>query len=186
MIRVSSNDHSHIHGSHGTELVHNRLHGGGHEHGHGHDSAHARDAKKESQTAVMDRSIFIAWKPEYEVGVFIIDEQHRGIVAAINSLYYATQHGTGGSMLPHVVGMVLEYANIHFRTEEELHAKCGFPADKEHRALHLRLSRETETVGKSSMENRDPQEFLHFMKEWWIDHICAADRAFKEHLAKMQ
>ncbi len=145
-------------------------------------SDHGADVRKETRVILGDRSIFIAWKPEYEVGVLIIDEQHRGIVAAINSLYYATQHGMGGSMLPHVVGMVTEYASIHFRTEEELFEKCGFPGGVEHRKLHKTLSHETIAVGRSSVEEHDPQKFLHFMKEWWIDHICNADMAFKKHL----
>ncbi len=141
------------------------------------------EKKKETRIALGDRSIFIAWKPEYESGVLIIDEQHRGIVAAINSLFYAAHHGTGGGILPHVVGMVTEYAAIHFRTEEELHEKCGFPDSKQHRALHLKLLHETVSVGKNSVENRDPQRFLHFMRDWWVEHICGADITFKNHLA---
>ena len=88
-------------------------------------------------------------------------------------------------MLPPVVGMVKEYAKIHFRMEEEFHEKCGFPDSKQHHALHLTLLEETVAAGTSSMEKRDPQIFLHFMREWWIDHICNEDMAFKKHLATM-
>ncbi len=137
-------------------------------------------------TALRDRNIFIAWKPEYELGVLIIDEQHRGIVAAINSLHFAMHHGSGGSMLPHVIEMVKEYAKIHFRTEEEFHEKCGFPGGREHRAAHLVLMTETVSAGKSSIELHDPTLFLQFMKEWWIRHICDEDMAFKKHLSAMR
>ena len=142
--------------------------------------------RKESHTALRDRTVFIAWKPEYEMGVFIIDEQHRGIVATINSLYFAMNHGSGGSMLPHVVEMVKEHAKIHFSTEEELHQKCGFPGIKEHHAAHLILMTETASVGKNSVALHDPKLFLQFMKEWWIRHICNEDMAFKKHLSAMR
>ncbi len=179
----TSSRHDHDHG-------HGHIHGHDHDHGHGHIHSHdhGHDHKTEQQashTVLADRSIFIAWKPDYEMGVLIIDEQHRGIVAAINSLYYATQHGMGGAMLPHVVGLVTEYASIHFRTEEELFGKCGFPDEEEHRELHAALSRKTVSVGRNSVENRDPREFLHFMRDWWVEHICNADMAFKKHLAAM-
>ncbi len=141
--------------------------------------------RRESRTALRDRNIFIAWKPEYELGILIIDEQHRGIVAAINSLHFAMQHGSGGSMLPPVLGMVREYAKIHFRMEEEFHEKCGFPGGKEHRASHLVLMEETVAAGKNSMEQHDPGIFLHFMKEWWLNHIRNEDMAFKIHLSRM-
>ncbi len=141
--------------------------------------------RRESRTALRDRNIFIAWKPEYELGVLIIDEQHRGIVAAINSLHFAMQHGVGGSMLPPVVGMVKEYARIHFRTEEEFHEKCGFPDSKEHHAVHLVLMEETVAAGKNSMEQHDPQIFLNFMKEWWLKHIRDEDMTFKQYLLAM-
>ncbi len=149
-------------------------------------SNHDEEKKKETRIALRDRNIFIAWKPEYESGILIIDEQHRGIVAAINSLYYAMQHGMGGVMLSHVVGMVTEYGKIHFRMEEEFHAKCGFPDDKQHRSLHLALIAETAVVGKRSIENHDPKEFLHFLKDWWVGHICHSDMDFKTHLKAMQ
>ena len=146
----------------------------------------AEEQRKEARIALRDHTIFIAWKPEYELGVVIIDEQHRGIVAAINSLHFAMHHGVGGSMLPHVVEMVKEYAKIHFRMEEEYHEKCGFPDSKQHHALHLSLLEETFAAGKSSVEMHDPRIFLTFMKEWWIKHICGADMAFKKHLTAMR
>ncbi len=141
--------------------------------------------KHETHVILEDHSIYVAWRPEYETGVTIIDEQHRGIVAAMNSLYYATQHGMGGSMLPHIVGMVTESPSIHFRTEEALHAKSGYPAEKTHRALHANLTRETTLKGRHCVEEKDPQAFLHFMKDWWVHHICDADMEFKDYLLKM-
>ncbi len=147
---------------------------------------HDEEKKKETRIALRDRNIFIAWKPEYESGIVIIDEQHRGIVAAINSLYYAMQHGLGAAMLSHVVGMVLEYGKIHFRMEEEFHEKCGFPDMKQHRTLHAALLAETAAVGKHSIDNHDPKLFLHFLRDWWVEHICAKDMAFKAHLSAMR
>ncbi|MDR1744887.1 MAG: hemerythrin family protein [Planctomycetota bacterium] len=138
---------------------------------------------KEIRGALENRNILIAWKPEYEYGILILDEQHRGIVAAMNSLYYATQHKLGGNMLAPVVGMVTEYARIHFGMEEEFLEKCGFPDIQEHKELHRKLMSETDSIGRKSIDRRDPQMFLQFLKEWWVGHICHADLAFRQYIA---
>ena len=37
------------------------------------------------------KNLYITWKNEDELGIPIIDEQHRGVVTAINSLFYFMQ-----------------------------------------------------------------------------------------------
>ena len=135
--------------------------------------------------ALQERHILIAWKPEYDLGISILDEQHRGIVTAINSFYFSMQNRRGVNMLSPVIGMVNDYARIHFEAEEEFHAKCGFPDAKNHHALHLELIDSTARIQKQSMENRDPQQLMHFLKDWWINHICDKDRVFHDYLVKM-
>jgi len=37
-------------------------------------------------------------------------------------------------------------------------------------------------VGKKSLWDHSPQEFLDFLKNWWIDHICKKDTIFRDYL----
>ena len=128
--------------------------------------------------SVMEHNIFIVWRPEYDLGIPIIDEQHRGIVSTINSLYFGMQNKHGESMLAPIIGMVREYTRIHFDIEEDFQRKCEYPMASHHSKLHNELTKTLSTIGKDSISHRDPYEFMEFLKKWWIDHICHKDRDF--------
>jgi hemerythrin len=131
-----------------------------------------------------DHNVLIVWKPEYNLGIPIVDEQHRGIVTIINSLYYGMQNKHGADFLMPINGMMNDYTRIHFRTEENFLEKCGYPALDEHKEFHKELIDKLNMVGKESLHQHDPQGFINFLKEWWISHICHKDRAFLDYLSK--
>ena len=74
----------------------------------------ANTVANEPWQSLLNHSILIVWQPSYDLGIPIIDEQHRGIVTTINSLCYAIQNKHGVEMLKPVIGMVNEYTRIHF------------------------------------------------------------------------
>jgi hemerythrin len=129
-------------------------------------------------------NVLIVWKPEYNLGIPIVDEQHRGIVTIINSLFYGMQNRHGEDLLMPVYGMIDDYTRIHFNIEENFLEKCNYPKLTEHKKFHRELIDKLNKVGKESLRQRDPQEFFTFLKEWWIDHICNKDREFLEYLSK--
>jgi len=129
-----------------------------------------------------EHNLFIIWKPEYNLGIPIIDEQHRGIVSTINSLFYAMQNKHCENVLKSVINMVTEYTHIHFDAEEGFLRKCGFTDFKKHQEWHNELKHTLANIGNKSSWERNPQEFLEFLKNWWIDHICEKDRIFRDYL----
>jgi len=124
----------------------------------------------------------IIWKPEYDLGIHIIDEQHRGIVTVINCLFYEMQKKQGEGVLMPIFKIINEYSRIHFKIEEEFLEKFDFPDAIPHRALHDELIDKTSNVGKKSILNQDPYQFMDFLKIWWVDHICGKDRSFRDYL----
>jgi hemerythrin len=118
------------------------------------------------------------------LGIPIVDEQHRGVVATINSLYFGMQNKHAGTMLRPVIDMINNYTIIHFGTEEEFLTKSGYPDLKHHVELHNELKQKQSNVGKKSLWGQDPHQFMEFLKTWWIDHICREDRLFRDYLLK--
>jgi hemerythrin len=141
-------------------------------------------AANEAWHSLLNHNILIVWQPSYNLGIPIVDEQHRGIVSTINSLCYAIQIRHGNEMLRPAIGMVTEYTRIHFEIEEGFLKKCGYPDFEKHRMLHKELTDALSHTSQNSIWNKDPQEFLGFLKDWWINHICKEDRAFNDYLAK--
>ena len=131
-----------------------------------------------------DHNILIIWQPEYNLGIPIVDEQHRGIVSIINSLYYGMQgeHDDRESVLAPIVDMMYDYTHIHFKTEENFLEKFKFPYIKQHHELHGELTGTLSKVSRKSLVNHDSYEFMEFLKKWWIDHICDRDRKFRDYL----
>ena len=130
---------------------------------------------------LLEHPIFIVWQAEYNLGIPIIDEQHRGIVSTINSLHFGTQNDFAKNMLQPITEMMYEYTRIHFEIEEVFLQKIDFPNAKKHHALHEELSASLKNTGQKSLLDRDPYEFLDFLKQWWINHICHEDLLFRNY-----
>ena len=141
-------------------------------------------AANEAWNSLLSHNILIVWQPSYNLGIPIVDEQHRGIVSTINSLCYAIQKKHGNEILKPIIGMVNEYTRFHFEIEEDFLKKCNYPDLEKHRTLHKELIQTLSQKSKDSIWNKDPLEFLSFLKDWWINHICKEDRIFKDYLAK--
>ena len=131
-----------------------------------------------------DQSVFITWKPDYNLGIPVIDEQHRGIVSIINSLYYGMRNNYIQSMLAPIINMLHDYTHIHFQVEEDLLKGNGFPELESHHALHQELISKLAEVGRDSMLDKDPYRLMDFLKSWWINHICEKDMAYRDYLIK--
>ena len=132
----------------------------------------------------MKNVLYIVWTERNNTGIPIIDEQHRSIVATINSLYYFLQEGHGPEISASTLVIIEEYANIHFKTEERLMAEAGYPALNEHVLMHKDLAEKTKGLSYGSRLKNDPDIILRFLKEWWMSHINKEDRKYVPHLIK--
>jgi len=140
----------------------------------------------ETWLSSVNHNLLIVWEPSFNLGVHIVDDQHRGIVSTINSLCFAIQNKHGNEMLRPIIGMVNDYTRIHFEIEEDFLKKCGYPDLPAHHKLHEELTQALSQTSHESIWNKDPQEFLEFLKKWWINHICKEDRVFCHYLSNRQ
>ena len=135
-----------------------------------------------TKNAIQNTLPLIAWEPEYNLGIHIVDEHHKGILTVINSLNHEIQRQQGEGMIVPIFKVMQEYTHIHFKIEEEFLEKFGFPDLVTHRALHSELMDKLSKVGEESVSKHAPHQFMDFLKEWWIDHICNKDQAFRYYL----
>ena len=144
----------------------------------------ANGKNAEAGSAARKQAVFIVWRSEYDLGIPLIDEQHRSIVATINTLHDAMTNRRGEDALSPAVAMVNEYTRVHFAAEEGFHRKHAYPEAPGHRELHRGIVDALAKVGWGSQWKREPREFLNFLKNWFIDHICRQDRAFRDYLVQ--
>ena len=142
------------------------------------------DKKEESNTStfLMEHNILITWKPEYNLGIPIIDDQHKGIVSIINTLYFSIQHNYAWDILSPIIDMVYDYTHIHFDIEEKFLDKINYPRTKFHRELHYILLAKLRSAERNSVLKKDPEQFMEFLKSWWINHICEEDLIYRDYI----
>ena len=143
------------------------------------NNTNAKENNIDAPSALPTHNVFIVWKPEYDLGIPIIDEQHRGVVTIINSLYYGTQNSYIKNILSPTIDMLRSYADIHFQTEEHFLEAINYPGTADHRLLHQGYSSILAGIDRVGTAERDPHELMDFLKKWWLGHICEEDMQFK-------
>lgn len=127
-------------------------------------------------------NLYITWKAENEVGIPIIDEQHRGAVATINSLFYFMQQDKGMEALLPTLKVLDQYTKIHFETEEMILTQEGYPDLEAHVMIHRDLVRQMAEVMRRAVAQSDPTIVLVFLKDWWMDHINKEDKKYAAYM----
>ncbi len=128
----------------------------------------------------------VAWRPEYEVHVKVIDQQHKGLIGIVRSFQEAMLADEARAVLSSTLSKLRIYAQVHFSLEERLMQEHGYPELEEHKAAHQRL---TEQVGElqarvASNKPIPTAEVIVFLRHWLTDHILAEDTKLGSHLCE--
>ena len=121
------------------------------------------------------------WKDE-EFTVYIrgIDLQHRQLIRTFNNLYRAILEGNPRYAYE-ALNFLKEYTVFHFKTEERLFEKYGYPKAEEHREQHAYFVKQVEVFAnelKGSEEESTELDMLGFLAHWIKAHIQGADREY--------
>jgi hemerythrin len=73
------------------------------------------------------------------VGVRAMDDQHGILMDAINALRLALVRGAGRERISELLDEFIEFARMHFWSEEQLMEQTSFAGLEEHRAEHHRM-----------------------------------------------
>lgn len=135
----------------------------------------------------MNNMLFIKWHEKYDLGIPILDEQHRGIVSIINALYHLMKNGlVSNKLYLSVLETIKSYANVHFIIEEELMLSCGYLKLEKHRETHKKFIAEMERMRRSDGQEdftvAGTKPLMDFLKIWWLEHINEEDRLYGPQL----
>jgi hemerythrin len=122
----------------------------------------------------------LQWTPDLEIGIAVIDNQHKRIVAYINELNDAIRTGNTEETKLTLEGL-LDYTITHFEFEEELQEKAGYPFLKAHQKVHqMFMKRIAKFRGRANNGEDIAQELLGVLKVWLVSHIKGDDRDYGE------
>jgi len=131
------------------------------------------------------QNLFIKWDNDKKVGYPIIDEQHRGLVATMNSLYYFIQQGWDITSLKPTLQILEQYVTFHLKTEEGILVEHGISEDTLkviHEYGESFLKELHENINLSVSEN-EPQNVVKFLTKWWTGHKTEFHDKLEEYFA---
>ena len=101
------------------------------------------------------------------VGVDLIDEQHRFLVALFNDLVGQLNEGLSEAGRSEIVGRLFEYTRYHFAAEEQVMAACKYAKahshKKQHDAFILSLK---DLTKKDSLTQEATISLAQFLSKW--------------------
>lgn len=130
----------------------------------------------------------IEWSDAMTVGVDKLDRQHHQIIKVINHLLADESEDEVSETVTDALTQLTQYSREHFETEEAMLIDAGFEAFAEHKALHLGFIRRIAELNIAAFYHRRdvPDDLLHFLRQWWVDHIMDEDMQYSSLLTSNQ
>ena len=122
---------------------------------------------------------FFEWSEDFNVGVDVINEQHRTLVDLINRLYEEIViKASNVDILEEVLEELVRYAIYHFEFEEKLLRNRGFSEMDAHSGYHAQLKLKLVSLRENSRSSTVTvnTELLSFLKGWLQQHIAVEDK----------
>lgn len=119
---------------------------------------------------------------DYLVGFEPVDEEHRGLAAALNELNNALKRQAPKAEVARRMNAFLSLTRAHFAAEELLMQESGFPETAQHSLEHRGLEADAERLAASVINGRESANLLA-IKDWLLDHIQQSDKALGAFLA---
>ncbi|MBZ4648276.1 MAG: methyl-accepting chemotaxis sensory transducer [Desulfomicrobiaceae bacterium] len=131
----------------------------------------------------MQSGEFMPWTKDLELGIPTIDEQHKKLVAMINSLHRAVEKNDAAGA-KRVLQELIEYTGYHFGTEEKFFDQHGYPETDAHKTIHKKLVDKVLAFKRKFDAGEEflSQELLNFLKDWLVNHIGFTDRKYAPFL----
>lgn len=134
-----------------------------------------------------ENSDFIRWEKRFELGIPVIDAQHKRLVELCNDLYLTIVRNKYRAMQPEwqeafsdALRATVDYVKTHFSDEEKLLAAVGYEWLEQQKAQHhgftMKIAESLKTFNKATFQNAI--EFVKFLYDWILHHIAVSDKQY--------
>jgi len=120
----------------------------------------------------------IEWTRGLEIGIGVIDGQHRRIVDYINTLDDVSQVHER-EIVGQVIGDLIDYTYSHFAFEEALMEEAGYEFLTIHQNTHKAFCERIDQFRKRFEDGEDVADPLaELLRTWLISHIMSDDDSY--------
>ncbi len=122
------------------------------------------------------------WKSDYEIGIPIIDTQHKQLFRFNDELLEAVKKGLKASAIETLLTQIKQYVARHFAMEEKYMETVNYPRMEEqltaHRVFTARFDEIHKDFNKSGLTPDLVNAIRQELSEWITDHITGMDQIF--------
>ena len=132
---------------------------------------------------------FVVWNDSLSVGFDPIDNQHKQLVDMTNELIQACKDGAVAADLTFMqtVDKAVDYAKVHFATEEKYMNMVHYPELPEHKKQHFQFLFDVVNVlNEVQAGNTTPIQMVRILKNWLAQHIAKTDMQYAPYLRKLK
>ncbi|MBF0368321.1 MAG: hemerythrin family protein [Magnetococcales bacterium] len=130
----------------------------------------------------------IPWDDRFNVDVEVLDMEHKKLLDMINELGLAMAESREIRELTKLWEALIDYTAYHFKREETLLDKHGYPGLFQHQEVHRFMRRKVRVYREEFLvENPGPEkarELMVFLEDWLFLHIQGMDKKYCPHLEK--
>lgn len=141
------------------------------------------DARSDAGPAVI-------WSGEFEVGVELIDRQHRELIDRINRLMSGIREGRGREETSGLMRFLQEYVVEHFKAEEGFMLRNHYADYAEHKELHdtfiADLEELVDTLESSGVDSNLVVIVNQKVINWMVAHIFLMDKGLRNCAASSE
>jgi hemerythrin-like metal-binding protein len=130
------------------------------------------------------KKILIKWDKSYELGIEIIDEQHKKLVDIISNFYNAFATSQEHEKIGTVINELVNYTIFHFIAEEEMFKNSSYPDVENHIKKHVEFTENLKNYQKevSNGNLTTSYDMVTYLRDWLIQHIMKTDTTYLPYL----
>lgn len=121
------------------------------------------------------------WTEQLNIGIEVIDQQHRRIVEYINQLDDARSNNLSREEIRWLINDLVDYTISHFAFEESMQEEAKYPFFKSHKKVHELFAQRVGEFQAKFEQGEDVTKGLNSMLVTWLfNHIKRDDADYVE------
>jgi hemerythrin len=134
----------------------------------------------------------IEWKDEYELGIPLIDEQHKklfDIAGDAQELLLMPKSMDKFDEIATIIDELRAYVEFHFEAEQGIMEKIRFPKYFSHKFEHQALIKKMNELDIHNIDDDQQNQLLNIVTliiDWITEHVLEKDKVMAAHYKKVK